>query len=712
MNKRIILLCFVFYTGIFSNLTAQDIDHLKNINIPVKRILPPLTPIADSLKTYQLISNLAVPVNYSSIDENKITRAFRLPSYTPQNADADMRLYVNVQKIKSRIPVKQTGQDAAQKATYQYTEKVTPVIEAILVTQSGDTLLKLNREISLTYATLPFTSEAEAKKMFDQRLKDPAYLHILAEAYSRSLEKLALNFKKNIEWEDALISLYYTKSKSPVLFDNLQTIKNGLQRINKSSSQEEIKNEIALQINQLEELAARPFSKKERHQHHACLLSLINIHRSLNNLDRASYYNQILIEENYIACTDLTIQLAQQKERTSRHQVFQKTGIDPIRQRQLSQTNWINAITQIGRCEGYIVLTNNETIKGELIDLLSSLRRMTVNIKYEKTLNDPIENHTYSLVDVKSIHTDQFDLAVVPYNDYLYICQIIAESPQLLLAETLPITNLAPIQSKERHYIQFIQKRNNTWKAAAFETDIEKGLLNVLNDCPQVAHRIQYDYYTIYQIPDAFNDYLNLCGDTSTQKIAAILTNKVPSLQINNNKGRTPSYTIGCSTGSNNFVSHLGINASFRIHQQLYARIGAGGGVWGPKFAAGLKYDMQEDLRYRSGWSYCLSYAYNKGTKSIFETSISNQNSAITTADSATASVRPLPIRTLSASTVFTKYLNHRVSYHLELGYSLPLTFKPWEIVEGDDSNKGIQRNIKLLKPGGLIVAIGVNVGF
>lgn len=570
-------------------------------------------------------------------------------------------------------------------------------------------LLYMNKRIIFLYILL-VTGLFHSLKA--QEIAHLTKMDITVKGVLPPLSPIADSIKKDIEWEDEVISLYYVKGKDAALLDHLRTIRKGLQRINKTNTQEEIKNEITPQITQLEEMAARPYSKKDRHLYHACLLSLVNTHRMVNNLDKASHFNQILITENYIPCSDITAQLAQQKERSFRYQQFQKTGIDPIQQRWRSQTNWINTITQTGRCEGYIVLKNNEMVKGELIDLFTSLSQMVVNIKYEKTLNDPIQNKTYSLADIKTIHTDQFVLAIIPHNDYLYIGQIIAESPQLLLAETLPIANLTPIKAKESHYMQFVQKRNNEWEAAVFESEIEKGLTTVLKDCPQVALRTQYDYYTIHQVQEAFNDYEKLCGDTSSQKVASLLANKTPSRQIKTTKSRTPDYSFGFSTGSNNFASLFGVNASFRIHQQLYGRIGAGGGAWGAKLAVGLKYDMQNDMRYRSGWSFCLGYAYNTGMKNTFETSISSKDSAVTNVNSASATVRPLPIRTLSASTIFTKYINQRVSYHLELGYSLPLTSKPWEIIEGDGTNKGIQKNIKLLKPGGFIVAVGMNFGF
>jgi hypothetical protein len=172
--------------------------------------------------------------------------------------------------------------------------------------------------------------------------------------------------------------------------------------------------------------------------------------------------------------------------------------------------------------------------------------------------------------------------------------------------------------------------------------------------------------------------------------------------------GRTPGFTYGFSTGSNNFVSYFGLSTSFRIVNKLYGRAGAGIGEWGPKYAAGLRYDLRKDMRYRKSWSYSVGYTHNPGRQKALVIDNSSANRPKT--DS--VQFRPLTVRSVFVSTIFTKYTNKRVSTHVEMGYSMPLDKQPWDIISGNINGSGIRRSTRFKQPGGFIFAVGVNFGF
>jgi hypothetical protein len=166
---------------------------------------------------------------------------------------------------------------------------------------------------------------------------------------------------------------------------------------------------------------------------------------------------------------------------------------------------------------------------------------------------------------------------------------------------------------------------------------------------------------------------------------------------MNESEGGHP-FSLGISTGIDNFTGMLGVQGSLKVQEHFSVRAGVGIGSWGGKYSFGAKYDTQDV----GGWSFGAGYSYCPGFESL---SISSETTYGTTEE--------VSFKLLSASTAnLTITKNWRVgranTFYLEMRYDIPLEGRRWEVITNDVVlSETAEAAMDIIQPGGLILAIG-----
>ena len=173
------------------------------------------------------------------------------------------------------------------------------------------------------------------------------------------------------------------------------------------------------------------------------------------------------------------------------------------------------------------------------------------------------------------------------------------------------------------------------------------------------------------------------------------------SSESSNTEGLT-KVQVRLSTGSNNFTSLFGLGLNARIKDGLFGTVGVGLGGWGFKSAIGLKYEM----RNTSGWSYNLAFSNSGGAKNV-QIEVDNNSST-----SQKVAVDLKAAQAVNLSAAYNWVFRKRHAFFLEFGYAVPLKDKPWVVQNGSSLSSTTELALKWLQPGGLILNLGVNLGF
>jgi hypothetical protein len=180
--------------------------------------------------------------------------------------------------------------------------------------------------------------------------------------------------------------------------------------------------------------------------------------------------------------------------------------------------------------------------------------------------------------------------------------------------------------------------------------------------------------------------------------------NKEPRTEVNTKKhSRHAAVYFNLSTGINNNAGMLGIGLEVPVVDQFSVEAGLGSGSWGRKYYFCTKYYLRPSLK---GWAFGPGFSYCPGISKYtinLETVYSDSE--------------PVDMHLDPQTNIFVgAYNNWRLGrrnnrIYLQLGYSVPLGPAKFYELYGDPITDNSRNTMKLLSPGGLIVAFAFSFG-
>ena len=172
--------------------------------------------------------------------------------------------------------------------------------------------------------------------------------------------------------------------------------------------------------------------------------------------------------------------------------------------------------------------------------------------------------------------------------------------------------------------------------------------------------------------------------------------------QQNRNGGKPYNFYLDLSSGIDNHSGILGIGALVPFNEQIGLRLGAGIGSWGGKLTAGLKF---QDLT-QSGFGFGLGYSHCTGL-SDFDLTIQDQNG-----DSRTVNITFEKVGSLNFTVNKNWELRDGMLLYFETGYAIPTGGNDFYTVnDGTNLNSDEELILNIMRPGGLILALGLTIG-
>lgn len=165
-------------------------------------------------------------------------------------------------------------------------------------------------------------------------------------------------------------------------------------------------------------------------------------------------------------------------------------------------------------------------------------------------------------------------------------------------------------------------------------------------------------------------------------------------------RGGTPIAFIGFSTGIDNMIGVLGPQIDFVLGQNLTVGAGIGLSSWGTKYALNLQYHPKGlyNFYFKGG------YSKNSGLDE-FEVEMELEN----------GSSQKILMDLKPVSNVFFTFgygvkLGKRNRFYVEGGYAVPLNADDFYYIYGNEQlSKTSEKVMKILRPGGLVIAAGFN---
>ncbi|WP_258104651.1 hypothetical protein [Marinoscillum sp. MHG1-6] len=173
---------------------------------------------------------------------------------------------------------------------------------------------------------------------------------------------------------------------------------------------------------------------------------------------------------------------------------------------------------------------------------------------------------------------------------------------------------------------------------------------------------------------------------------------------ISNEEPDPEAFYLGISSGIDNYTGLLGLGAQVPIIDKFALRGGAGLGAWGGKLSAGVKYESLV----KKGLGVGLSYSHCTGA-----------NDLVLTLDDGTGDPRDIDMDLLPVGSVnLTANYNWVFKkgdklFYLEYGYAFGTGgSKYYKINDGSVLTSGEELILRIMRPGGIILAMGLLIGF
>lgn len=159
---------------------------------------------------------------------------------------------------------------------------------------------------------------------------------------------------------------------------------------------------------------------------------------------------------------------------------------------------------------------------------------------------------------------------------------------------------------------------------------------------------------------------------------------------------------IGISTGLNNVVGIIGPELKIVASPKFLVGAGIGLGSWGYKYSGHVEYHP------KGVYSFLIKGGYMHATGLTgFETEmeVSNGQDEMVTMDLN-------PVGNVFLSFGYAWKLGKKSRFHLEGGYAVPLnTDDYYDVTSGETLSETSKSVMQMLRPGGLIIALGFDIG-
>ena len=681
--------------------SAQEMKSMRVLNTKVSGLLPPWFLLPDHIRSARVTPHLCAECEYSGVSPADVIRQFSLSAYPDNNEYPDLLIDAYVDLLPPDVSLK-SGAEGNQQAVFWYQTPIKAHTRVKITDQTGQHIYTDERTVSHLFDGPKGSTPQIAFQRWQDKTTTPKYQAACKKAITEAIHRVSGTLKERYDFQPETVTLYYPDGCEEAFAEQVRKTQALLLQLTNNQVPDTISEQWQALVRYFDSrmLQLKPASGKQRPLYYACGMNLANMHRSVREYDQARYYIRRLIDADIEDSAPLAALLAERLQ----HQVFLEdyghTGVKMEEYEQQTQKARTELLARKDELTGYIVLTNRQVVNGTFLHPWNHFQEQKIKVKYEKRLNDPITDREFSITEVREMHGDDWHLAFIEYGANMYLSDIIWQSPVIFLAR--PMAGIS-LRKSDKAVIQndwFVQKSTVPDAVRINADHVADALSGYLDDCPTVAQRIKYGYYTARQAPDMVKDYSNTCPREPTAPNKASAT------------GKSPGFYLGYQTGYNSFTSAIGMTGTFRVYRRLFARAGGGFGIWGAKLGAGIKYDMRRDMRYSKGWSYTLGYGYSTGTKSAFSFGNSNTTDVAGQPVSSTdyyVTVRPLKVQTISTSAVFNKFYGARTVVQLELGYALALQKKPWELAPESVNPEQSMTVLKMFAPGGLIFSAGIH---
>ncbi len=703
-----------FFTLLANTTCAQSIWRMRNEEVYLKNMIRPYTPLPANVRTYQVSTQIASDANLTALDAGKVKALFRLEAFEQKESDADLNIVVKIGKAQ-RYSKLVSYLDPQQQTWYYYEEKVVPQLTLDMRDRQNQALFVRKGGIAHYHYTPKQKTQGSAAEDHFLWQRSPAFNQLEEEACLINLKTWCNALKDQYDTKSEVISLYYPDDCDFVFAKTTRTIGETLMQLNKGTSIDSVSVALKPHIAFLEQTQAACNLKKQQGKrlYAACALNLAYINRTLGHYERVQQYMRQLIEIDYYHAIPQIKQLAASRERDQHYQYFQKNGQTQFEAEQALTNARFDSLQQRTEVDGYIVLHNGSKLEGAILNPVDNFNNSKVKLKYEKKLNAPVEDQEYPLEDIREVNLEGWRLGVLPRiglstGSGFIITEIIYPSPNATLHRTLPLLGYKHLNTVGRANL-ILQHEGQTDEYRIHEgygtNDwLNSSFIKHLKSCKLIEDRLRYGYYTASQVMDVVMDYHTYCGSNDKAKASA---KSGSSDKIKPSK--SPGFYWGISGGFNNFTSVIGLSTNVRLKGKMFIRAGAGIGVWGPRLAAGLKYDLRRDMRYSKGWSFAFGYGYNRGFNGA--TPIGSERTVDGSTKEVAVDVKQKPVGTFNTSIIFNRMRKSKNCFTFELGYAISLQKEPWTILPGGKGAEYAKSTIKLAQPGGLILGLGLNFG-
>lgn len=167
--------------------------------------------------------------------------------------------------------------------------------------------------------------------------------------------------------------------------------------------------------------------------------------------------------------------------------------------------------------------------------------------------------------------------------------------------------------------------------------------------------------------------------------------------------GDCPTIYLGLGTGLNYSTGLIGLNIEVPVFKGLSLGAGAGLSSWGNKFFGEVRYSFSPCNR---GWALGTGVTYNTGLQDLVTELPTTYGTR-----SVMLELNPKLNAFICGYRIWTVGKSARNRFHLQLGYSIPLSNDDYTVRSGDILTSDGVAVMNVLSPGGLIFGIGFSFG-
>ncbi|MEO9474494.1 MAG: hypothetical protein ABJG41_03140 [Cyclobacteriaceae bacterium] len=173
---------------------------------------------------------------------------------------------------------------------------------------------------------------------------------------------------------------------------------------------------------------------------------------------------------------------------------------------------------------------------------------------------------------------------------------------------------------------------------------------------------------------------------------------------VTSTENEPQAFYLALCSGIDNYTGLLGLGGQIPIQDKFVLRGGVGIGAWGGKLSAGVKYEsLIED-----GWGFGASYSHCTGIEGM-----------VLTFDDGTGNPREIEMDLLPVGSINLTANRNWVFkggdklFYLEAGYAFGTGGSNYyEINDGSVLTADEELFMQIIRPGGLILAAGLLIGF